>query len=635
MADVIFTFATREALMLCFGISAAGSLRRLQTKREWLARTKYPRAPDLLVNSFLGPNACFLNVGGGRFTNVTVTAGLVSSGGTTSLALGDVDGNGTLDLYVAYFGIKSFARDGGGRILVRMVDGKKVVTGRQGRRLKFIGDLLVELGESDILYLNDGTAHFTPADWEKTFRDEAGRPMAAPLDFGLAVQIRDINEDGWPDIYVCNDFQTPDRFWINDGHGHFRAVAPPAWRKMCYASMGVDFADIDRDGWLDFFTVEMLPREHARKMWQAPSMTVLPRQVGEINNLEDVARNTLFWNRGDGTYAEIADFSGVPASDWSWCPVFLDVDLDGYEDLLISNGVAPEIADQDEWTKPQVQTPRFDTPKAAFRNRGDLTFEDVTDAWGFDAREIAQGLALADLDDDGDLDVVVNCLNSPPLIYRNETSAARVAVRLKGQRPNTRGIGARIWLYGGAVPMQSQEMICGGRYLSGDDTMRVFAAGSLTNQMRLEVRWRSGKRSVVSGVKANRIYEIDEAGATEESAAKLQAPSSTRLPAMFEDMSQLIQHRHHEEAFDDFERQPLLPNKLSQLGPGVAWYDVDGDGHEDLVIGSGKGGSLAVYLNDGRGRSTVNQFCVSTLKMEGSSPSPACRRDPSARDPWP
>src|SRR5437588_1661259 len=312
---------------------------------------------------------------------------------------------------------------------------------------------------------------------------------------------------------------------------------------------------------------------------------------------------------------EVAFYAGVEASEWSWTPIFLDVDLDGFEDILVANGQLRDFQNGDMLDRLEAAQagrtlsradilliwelfPRLETQKVAFRNRGNLTFEEMGAAWGFNTRGNSRGMALADLDGDGDLDVVVNNFNAVAGVYRNETAAPRVAVRLKGQAPNTQGIGARIWLYGGAVPMQNQEMICGGRYLSGDDPMRVFAAGSLTNEMRIEVSWRSGKRSVVNGVRANRIYEIDEALAT----SNLEPRTSNLEPRpVFEDVSQRLQHRHHEEEYNDFERQPLLPRKLSQLGPGVGWYDVDGDGWEDLIVGSGKGGALAVYRNDGRG----------------------------------
>jgi hypothetical protein len=209
----------------------------------------------------------------------------------------------------------------------------------------------------------------------------------------------------------------------------------------------------------------------------------------------------------------------VAASDWSWTPIFLDVDLDGYEDLLISAGSLYDVMDRDVAASGRPgadarQTlslyPRLETRNTAFRNRGDLTFEDVSDSWGFDSRQISHGMAAGDFDGDGDLDLAINCANRPPSIYRNESSAPRVAIRLKGAAPNTEGIGSKIKVFGGAVPMQSQEMICGGRYMSGDQAIRVFAAGSLTNEMRIEVRWRGGSRSVVEHVKANRIYEVIE-----------------------------------------------------------------------------------------------------------------------------
>jgi hypothetical protein len=203
-------------------------------------------------------------------------------------------------------------------------------------------------------------------------------------------------------------------------------------------------------------------------------------------------------------------------------------------------------------------------------------------------------MALADLNNDGAMDVIINCLNAPPLVYRNVSNAPRVAVRLKGTSPNTQGIGALISVRGGAIPFQSQEIISGGRFLSGDEPMRVFAAGSLTNRLRIEVAWRDARHSVVENALPNHLYEIDENGAQ----PPRQTAAATPGKRWFEDVTRLLAHAHHEEPFDDFDRQPLLPKRLSQLGPGVAWCDFANNGQDLLVIGAGRNGAPAVYRWD-------------------------------------
>ena len=564
---------------------------------------------DLLVTSMGGPNACFLNEGRGHFTNVTAAAGLISRLGSTSMALADIDGNGTLDLYVANYGATSLLRSGGA-LSYRLVDGKPVVTGRNAKRIKIIDGMMFELGEPDVLYLNNGQGQFSPVSWTNgAFLDADGKPLAeAPWDQGLTVLFRDFDGDGFPDLYVCNDASTPDRFWLNDGRGAFRALNPLAQRQISYFSMCADSADLDRDGYGDFCVLDMLSRNHRLRLSQLSDMHAQPRMIGEIANQPQVRRNTLFRSRGDGTYAEIAQFSDVAGSEWSWSVIFLDVDLDGWEDALIANGFAYDMDDLD--TRERIRTlgrqsvsasrrnvllyPRLETPNVAFRNQRDLTFQERGQEWGFNSKQVCNGMALADLDDDGDLDVVINCLNAPALLYRNESTAPRVGVRLKGKTPNTQGIGAKIKVLGGPVT-QTQEVICGGRYVSGDDPMRMFAAAGSTNLV-IEVTWRSGKTSKVSRALPNCIYEIDEAFAQNLPRAK-----PTEAAPIFQEVSELLQHAHHEEPYDDAARQPLLPRLLSQAGPGVTWFDWNGDGHEDLVVGAGRGGTLAVFTNNGKG----------------------------------
>lgn len=493
--------------------------------------------PDLLISTIGHGVVCLRNQGDGTFEDVTESAGTRSTFAAMTLALADVDGNGTLDLYVTNYRTSDI-RDQG-RIDVQRINGKVVLAPALRDRLVLTQTGILEFGEPDILYMNDGKGRFDSVSWTGgAFRNELGNQLArTPVDWGLSATFRDINGDGFPDLYVCNDFWTPDRIWINDGTGGFQAIDRFAIRHTSENSMGVDFTDIDRDGHQDFIVVDMLSRDPALRKRQASAQTRMPASPNDVASRPQFMRNTLFHARGDGTFAEIADFSGVSRSDWSWQPVFIDVDLDGYEDLIISTGHSRDVQDLDatakiqglqhpwpremdretqqrEFTREIMEHaklyPKHETPIVAYRNTGKLRFEDVTEIWGTADPGVHQGIAFGDLDGDGDLDFIVNNLNAECGIYRNESVAPRVAVRLNGLAPNSQGIGARVTLIAGAVPCQTLEVVCGGRYLSGSEPLSVFAAGNRENDMTIEVRWRNGNVTNIQNVRANRIYKIVE-----------------------------------------------------------------------------------------------------------------------------
>ncbi len=592
----------------------------------------------------------FLNNGQGKFTDATAAAGTGSTAGSTTMALADVDGNGTLDLYIANYRPDDI-RDRG-RARVTLVNGRPVMAGTETNRFLLMNGRLEECGQPDQLLLNDGKGRFRPVPWTAgAFLDEEGRPLSEPPpDWGLTATFRDLNGDLAPELYVCNDYWTPDRFWINDGSGRFRAIPRTALRRTSASSMAVDFADVDRDGYLDFFVVDMLSRyPHLRKRQMlAQSPTTTP--IGQIDDRPQIVQNTFFLNRRDGSFAEVSGYAGLAGSDWSWAPVFLDVDLDGYEDLLIGAGHFRDVQDYDAEAQVRARQHAWDgfpneterqraftkelmehyhlypflrMPIGAFRNLGAFRFAEITEAWGLNQPGVHQGLVFADFDRDGDQDLAVNNLNDSAALYRNDSGAPRVAVRLRGATPNTQAIGATVVLSGGQLPRQTAQVICGGRYQSGADTQVTFAAGS-GSDLALAVTWRSGRQTQVAGVQPNRLYELVEPGepglgdnaqtatavpATVEPKAKSAGANDTgskaavsAAPPWFAEVSERVSHRHVEAPFDDYDRQPLLPFKLSQMGPGVAWLDMNGDGHDDLVVGSGRGGRPAVFLGDGKGQ---------------------------------
>lgn len=620
---------------------------------------------DLIVTTMGGPNVVFHNDGTGRFERVA-DAGLRTGEGSSTVALSDVDGDGDLDLYVGNYKKETVKdlyaadeirfervvvqRDGEYRVRDEFQDHYEVR--RQANRI-----MRFEYAEPDRFYLNDGDGTFTEQAWGDVFRTADGAPMTeVPLDWTLVARFEDLNGDGQADLYLCNDFESPDRLFLAQGDGTFRASDETTIRATSHSTMSIATSDVDRDGDKDFFLADMLGQTYEARKTQTASRSPVPVSVGAARQRTQEMQNTLQLNRGDGTFVEIAEIAGIEATGWTWSSRFLDVDLDGYDDLIITNGHAYDAMHADtqmrlsntrrrqagRWRTKLLEYPDLDLKSAAFRNRGDGTFEAMPDGWGLGTEaDVGHGMATADIDRDGDLDVVVNRLSASAGVYRNLGDAPRVAVRLVGAAPNTQAIGAHVRVTprqpngdaGAVPPAQTQSVTAGGEYLSHSTAEMTFAMGA-AERATVAVTWPDGDTSRVA-VQTGRIYEIAEPGAevdweaapsdtTEASPSAAAEPPSSGLfltaahaapperpagpvapmpaPAdtgrWFEDISDRLDHTHPETKYEDFQRQPLMPRRLSQQGPGVAWADLDADGDDDLLIGAGRGGSMAYYRND-------------------------------------
>ena len=579
-------------------------------------------ALDLFLNTHAEGMRFLINDGQGRFRLQPFPVSRHRGG--HSLALADVDGDGWVDLYVCNYrrralmdmpSARATFQGSGADRRVATLDGRPTTDADLTNR--FVVNAaggLEELGEPDVLYRNLGGTNFAELSWQDgSFLTEDGKPLAdSPRDWGLAAQFCDVNGDGRPDLYVCNDFQSPDRLWLNEstpGKVRMRLVPADRLRQTSLFSMGVDFGDVNRDGRPDFVVLDMLSPDPVRRMTMldgTPSVTVDPE---DPRSRPQVDANTLFLQRADGSFAQIANFAGVMATDWSWTPAFLDVDLDGWLDLLVTAGQERGSRDLDiaehmkafrrgglrtdaQIFRERLKFPPQSAPLKAFRNSGGAipVFEDRSREWQFDQVGVSHGMALGDLDGDGDQDVVINRLNASAAVFRNEAKAPRLAVRLKGRAPNRQALGAKLnfrWPSEAnpTSPPQFAQIFAGGRYLSSDAFTKTFACpGPGTGE--LDVWWPSGRSSRSSGLTAGQTVELEEP--MEPTPAPVPERAEVGVLGFRETPSGIS---GGSVPGPDWSGQPLLPRRQNTRLPALAWSSAD----SALWVALGPGQPLRPY----------------------------------------
>ncbi len=588
---------------------------------------------DILVTGVGAGVALWINDGSANFT-LQQSSGLDSKSGATSMALADVDQDGDVDLYVANYrtttlqdmpGTRFTLTRDGDRIVIKRINGEEATPEQQERFVVGNGGQIIEAGEVDQLYLNDGKGKFSAVDWTSgRFLDSKGVALSSPpMDWGLTAAFQDINLDGLPDLFVANDAESPDRFWINQGKGVFKEIDQESMKTTSLSSMGLDFADVDLDGDIDFLVLDMLGFEHEDRMKQVEWSRSPEVQPTPMDYRSQVPRNTLQLNQGDGRFIEAAMYAGVTASDWAWSPIFMDVDLDGFSDLLISNGFQRDVRDMDtmqaqvvkrrrssgtmvELMKLRSEFPSWITPNHAFRNLGQGKFEPASEDWNWDQVGISNGMALGDLDQDGDLDVVISQMNGAPLLMKNLANASRLAITLRSASPNSRALGARLTLRQEDGIVQQHQIYGGGRYLSSDEGWTVFAVtqseiddASNSAELELEIQWPDGSRQIIGDLQPNHAYRISQTGEARLASSQPEANTATKNGvAWFEDVTEAseFQFQHIDPSFPEERLQAGVPRALAYLGPSVAWVDFNGDQLEDIIMGPTRGTGIQVWI---------------------------------------
>ncbi len=558
---------------------------------------------DIYVCRYDAPNGVFLNDGSGKFISAPDDTGLEIRDSSITPAFADYDNDGDLDLYLLTNRYEDPNGYRGGQAIGIGKDGKPIVKkGFEKYYKAWFEDFDhwgVDLyGRADYLLRNDSAGDGSAP----KFVDVTEQAGIRGRGDGNSVTWWDYNLDGFVDVYVGNDFISPDRLYRNNGDGTFTNVIAEAFPHMSWFSMGSDFGDLDGDGWPEFLSADMSATNHFK---QKTTMGVMGGNVLRRANTSrppQYMRNAFLVNTGTERFYEAAFLSGIDSSDWTWAVLFADYDLDGAKDLFVTNGTPRAMNDSDltltteqlalkpEWEYTKNYPVRAEKNRA-FRNVGDLKFEDVSDAWGLGLVGVSYSAAYGDLDRDGDLDLVVLNVDDKASIYRNGAkNANRIAVELRGTKSNHRGVGARIEVRASGK-LQTYQVLPDRGFMGGCDTVATFGVADGNAIESLAIHWPSGAVQRFKNLASGKRYVITEPK------TKTSPPKTKPRPTLFE-VADAELRAHEDPPYDDFQHQSLLPNQLSALGPAAAWGDIDGDNDDDLFLGGGAGQAGAVYRND-------------------------------------